>query len=88
MKIFFFSIQFDVNYLGNKKLIDFFFVFAQETITDEKPENMTLNDLGVRLQYIEEHWHHLLAIWRYNGFYDGDLGETRIFEHPIYTLDH
>lgn len=49
---------------------------------------MTLNDLGVRLQYIEEHWHHLLAIWRYNGFYDGDLGETRIFEHPIYTLDH
>lgn len=59
----------------------------REAISDEVSKNLQLTDLGVRLQHIEDHWPFLLAAWKWNGAYDGDLGENRVYEHPVYTLD-
>lgn len=59
----------------------------QECISDEKPKNLTLSDLGVRLTYLEDRWPHDLACWRYNFGYDGDLGEKKLFTNPKFIVE-
>ncbi|KAH9403433.1 39kDa subunit of ndufa9, NADH:ubiquinone oxidoreductase [Tyrophagus putrescentiae] len=60
----------------------------REAISDEKPLNPTLQDLGVRLQYIEDLWPDMLSVWIHEGAYSGDTGEKKIYSNPPYILDH